>query len=692
MDEGFTIPIEGDAEPFREALRELRQALNQVMQSMQQQAAAANQAGQATVSALDKTLDRAGKAGNAIGGLATGFSVAAQAARALGRLKIGGGIQSALSNSKVLSEGIRGVGATMRSLMRSKTFRVIAVGAAGAAVSVLAVRTAWRSVQSAARLAGRVISGALRGARAAVRGLRAGLLGIKRTLGGLGAMFSAALPITGLVSLVGVMASFGLLVKKSVGAAQDFEVLRVRMEQFTGSIGAAKELMEELDAFSIDTPFEGGNVQNTALKLLGAGIKEEVAAIVRELGAVAGTSGETLEELGDAMAKGFARGRFQTEELNKFLERGINLLPELEKVTGKTGDDLRKAIEKGLTFDQVRAGIASLSGPGAQFEDMLKRMSVTGKGLFSTLSYGIQILLREFGTPINDALRPMLQEAIQIVKTMRDQVREMGEGVGKAMAFVFAAFKAGRLGDVLGAGFRVAVTSAVDGLMRGLQGAVAFLGSALPPLFGTAMAKLRDPAFWDGIAGLMRGLGHNIAASIYESTWRAGEAANARSKASAEVAQGMVLINDVAKGGNVAEAVSQALKGGLRAASDAARRPTAYTDDAQKARSTLRELFMELQPVMKKLREGAAVPGPPRQGDRGPQDRSQDEREFTPAKLPSFATIASSMARIGGGGIGFTLFEPQLAEARRQTGVQKQILKEIRLGNQNRGRVAAVYA
>lgn len=673
MAEGFTIPIEGDADPFRRALAELRAAVSQVTAAMRGQAAAATQAGNASAAGLDRTLQRAGSLGNAVGGLATGFSVASQAARQLGRVKMAGGIRAALTSSKGLREGMRSVGTAMRSLMRSKTFRVIAVGAAAAVVSVLAIRTAWKAVRGAARLAGRVISGAMRAARGAVRGLRAGISGLRRGLASLGAMFSAALPITGLMSLVGLMAGFGLITKKAVGEAQNFETMRVRVEQFTGSVQAAKDLFEELDQFEIETPFSGDAIRNTAVGLLGAGVQDDIAAIVRELGAVA-KSGQDLEDLGMAMAKGFARGKFQTEELNKFTERQINLMPELAAVTGLTGEALRKAVEAGLSFDQVREAIARLSGPGGQFEGLLKRLSLTGQGLMSTLGSGIQLLLREFGQPINDALRPMLQQAIGLVGSMRQRAREMGEAVGKAMSFVFAAFKTGRLGDVLKLGFRVAVTSAIDLMMRGFRGAVAFLATALPPIFAGATSKLKDPVFWQGLGEIFSALGKRLTAEVKDAFGHTKEADIYRKAAATDFEVGQGRIAKAGKGQAPGEMIADALADGFAAAREAAGGPA--SEGTLRARDDLRALFAELGPVIRKLREGAVVPGPG--GSGRPEGPAAEEEEPDRAARPIFATIASSMSRIGGGGVGFSIMEPLAAESKKQTKVQHMMEKHLR--------------
>lgn len=676
MADGFIIPIEGDADPFRQALEQLRAAMNQLTAVMRQQAQSANQAGQAGVSSMDRFLQRASAVGNAVGGVSMALTTAVKIGRTLGRIRMADGVRQAVAGSTALRGGVSQVGAAMRAVMRSRTWRVIAVGAAAAVVSVLAVRTAWRAVSTAARLAGGVIRGVIRGAQGGLRGLRAGLSGIGSALRGLGSMFTAALPITGLVSLIGLMTSFGLVTKQSLSSAADFEALRVRVEQFTGSVEAARDLFRELDEFEVKTPFEGVNIRNTAAGLLGAGVQEDVAAITRELGALA-KDGQQLEELGDAIGKGFANGKFQMEDIRKFTERQINLMPELAAVTGKTGEALRKAISEGLTFDQVRQAIQRMSAEGGQFFGLLERQSLTSKGLMSTLASGFDLLKREFGQPINDAIKPILKEAIGLVGQMREKVRAAGEAVGKALQVIFAAFKTGRLGELLGAGLRVAISGALDMLMRGLRGAVAFLAVTVPKVFELAASKLTDPVFWKGLGLLFKSIGLEISAAIKNATGRQGEAESESLLAKDLAFLGGKRIARAGQGEDIGAVLAAALRDGGLAFLEELRKGGADLG-GDRARANLSRIVSELEPMMRQLREGAVVPGPAGQGrNPGPMPEDGEPGGDRPAG-PASVTFATSMARIGGGGVGFTAFAPLHAESRKQTGLQKLMEKHLK--------------
>ena len=299
-----------------------------------------------------------------------------------------------------------------------------------------------------------------------------------KQFGGLRAAFAGA--AVGAGALVGI--------GKAISSATNIEDLNIDMETFLGSTQRARDLIAELTQFSVSTPFETDDLLQTSRILAGSGIQEGLAGIVKELGAVS-SNGQQLRELGDALAKGFAKGKFQTEELNKFLERGINLMPALEEATGLTGEALTKAIQSGLDFDTVTAAIRSLSAEGGQFFGLLERRSRSTSGLISTLSGAWDNLLQKLGTPINDAIKPGLTLLIdginggvglatqlgavlasEISAAARNMVA-VGETGVNAYRAIQAAFAQGQVGNILVSSLQLAGGVLVNNFI----GAIRFL-------------------------------------------------------------------------------------------------------------------------------------------------------------------------------------------------------------------------
>lgn len=377
-------------------------------------------------------------------------------------------------------------------------------GMAGMARSAGVAGVAFGMMRSSAAVVFSSIRSMAERTAAVVRGAFSGL---RRVLGGL--------RIPGLIGGAGALALFASQAVGAVKQAAAFEGMRVSVEHFTGSVAEANRLLGEMAEFGLKTPFETVDLQQTAAALLGAGVRDNVGGIVKDLAAVAKNS-EELAGFGDALGKGFAKGKFQTDDLNKFLERQVNLMPALAAQTGLVGDELRKAIEKGLAFEDVTAAIAAMSREGGQFFGLLERRSFTLQGLASTLSSAFADVRKAFGEPILDALRPILTSAIGGVANLLDGAKKLGEAFRDAIGVMFQAFNQGRMMEFLKAGLLLGVLSAVDALQRGFAGAVAFLAATLPPVFEAATAKFRDKFFWQGVAKIFDGLGDGLSARIQE--------------------------------------------------------------------------------------------------------------------------------------------------------------------------------
>lgn len=319
------------------------------------------------------------------------------------------------------------------------------------------------------------------------------------------------------------------LFSNATKSAADFEQLEISMATFVGGSEKAKKILDEISAFSVVTPFETQGLQEATNKLLSAGIAaDSVVDVLKETSAVAKDTGQ-VGELADALAKGFAKGKFQTEELNKFLERGINLMPTLEAVVGKSGEALQKAIQKGLKFEQVREAIARMSQEGGLFFGMLEKQSTTTTGLVSTLQSNVEEFQRQFGTPINDAIKPLLEGAIGSAQDLTAHAGAWGETVAawltEAIVLAQAAIQVisdiglDGVAELFGAAlmksikdsvntfyalFTSVIAAAITNLMEGAKNVVALF------------QVLTTGSFWSGLGKALFGISQAFGAAIFK--------------------------------------------------------------------------------------------------------------------------------------------------------------------------------
>jgi tape measure domain-containing protein len=697
MEDGMDIPIGADFAAFQNAINSIIASIDRMSASIVAAVAGANSAmassqaamtgvqnktlatataqqraasaASATISTFSRLAVTGANVGTAMSGIESAMNVAAKASRALAGVNLGTAISGWVSRAGGLRTAFSRIPAAMSAIMQNPTFRKIAIGAAAAIAGIIAIRTAWRVVNGAVKLAGQIAGSVFRGMVSAARAAAGTISGTFRGIASLPGKMLGSIPGLPIVGLLGAGTAVALLSMQLKGASKDaavFEDMRISVEQFTGSAEAAKSLLDDLAKFAIKTPFETGQVQATATGLLGAGIKEDVAGITKDLAAMAST-GQQLGELGDAVGKGFAKGKFQTEELNKFLERGINLLPALRAETGLTGAAFTKAVEKGLTFQQVTRAIRSMSAVGGQFYGMLEKRSQSFNGLISTLVAAWTDVRKAFGTPINDALKPILQEGIDRITALMTKAKQLGEKIGNSISLIFAAFKGGHMMKLFGAGLNVAVRTAVDILFRGFRGAVAFMASALPPLINGIFSKLSDPKFWRGLMNIFQGLGAIIGAEVEGALPFANQA-----KIRALQTKSEFLINQggesMSTAGNVnmEELIKAVMENALSAAKKASGGPKGKRLLA--AEDMLIEIMASLQGVV-----DANKPKPQATG------KSEGAGIITPDDSPAAAVgravapAVMSLSRVGGGGFANTVFASVLSEAKKQTGYLKKI-------------------
>jgi tape measure domain-containing protein len=719
MSEGFEIPIGGDLSGLASAFDGIIAAVERLgdrmeaamnrgaaasarafggLQKVQTGAAAAGASMNAVGSGATRAatsmgglLGKASSVGAGLANIVAGASAARTAWGAFQRMAANGGAAAVLAR---LRGGITSIGSGLRAIAANPALRRLAMGAVAAVAGAVALRAAYlgaSAVMGGLLATGRrVFSGILSGARAtaaSIKSLFAGAAGAAGGAGGGGGLRLPGLPIAGLLAGAGAVALLTTQLKGAMNAAARFETLQISVEHFTGSVQAAKDLLGDLASFAIKTPFETEDVQNVAGQLLGAGIRENVAGITKDLAALA-ADGQQLGELGDAMAKGFAKGKFQTEELNKFLERGINLMPALEQATGLAGESLTKAIEKGLRFDQVTAAIASMSAQGGQFFGLLERRSFSFVGLVSTLKGVWTDLRRELGQPILDALKPILEAGIARLGTLMEAAKKMGNSIGSAIGIAFQAIQSGRSMEFLGKGISFAFQTGIDILRRGVAGAIAFLGTALPPIMEAAFAKLSDPQFWQGIGKLLEAAAASFAAEIRAALGQKEMAAALRRQSDMAQMLGGALIErsgGVDFGATLSDSMVAGAQAFLAAISESEESP---------ALADARKSFQDISGEFADAAAAAAAASKDRMAMKDGDGAAIASREGAGALIQSGAEAIQaaaapvlSLSRVGGGGAGGGM-DRMMAETRTQT----RVLRDIRQALLNGPPRPAVYA
>lgn len=317
----------------------------------------------------------------------------------------------------------------------------------------------------------------LANATGAVEGLRSNLGSI------MGPLAAATAAIAG-------VASVGEILRASIKAASDMEGFEVGFSVLLGSMDKAKARMADLAKFAQDTPFELPEVISASrtLETLTHGALATGAGL-RLVGDVASGTGQPFAELSTQIGRmydGLDSGRPVGEAMQRLQELGI--------IGGETRDKieaLQKSGQKGASVWSVAAGAFS------RYSGMMQAQSATIAGKWSNLQDAIGAAFREFGKPINDAIKPILDGAINLVGKLAPMAARAGQEMGGALTVFYNAFQGGKLGELFGASLELGSARALNYLAA----AMGPVGQALNAALGAAFGGLLD-GLGDGLQGV----------------------------------------------------------------------------------------------------------------------------------------------------------------------------------------------
>jgi len=284
---------------------------------------------------------------------------------------------------------------------------------------------------------------------------------------------------------------------KAINAAADFEQTEVAFTTLIGDARKAEETLLRLRELGAQTPFEFPELADAGRKLIAFGESaDSVPETLRRIGDISAGIQAPINEIAELYGKARVQGRLFAEDINQLTGRGIPIIQELAKQFGVSDSEVKKLVSSGqVGFPAIEQAFVSLTSEGGKFAGMMEAQSKTTTGLFSTLKDAINETFLILGQPINDAIRPLVQEAIGLVQKLAPMAKRAGEAVKGAIQFVIAAFKSGQLLDLVTTSLKLGFMDAVNSLVHGFRVAVGFLWNALT-----------DGTMWQNLGKLYLGI------------------------------------------------------------------------------------------------------------------------------------------------------------------------------------------
>jgi tape measure domain-containing protein len=276
-----------------------------------------------------------------------------------------------------------------------------------------------------------------------------------------------------------------------VKLAAEAELAEVGFGVMIGSAKRAKQLMKDLEAFAIKTPFGMTGVQEATKTLLGAGFADsQIIPTLKTLGDLSGGSAEKLSHLAIVFGQIQARGKLTADNFRQITEAGINMRQALADEVGVSVANLDKAMEQGkISFAAFRNALIEVSE--TRFGGRLDAEANTAIGAFNRIGEVSSGILKDIAKGVGEAFgtNGLLNDMAGFLEYVRT---ELVPGITKSFVFM------GRV-----------IINVFDNVFRLLGTQLEQAGTALAMLAGTGgLGGFTIPAGKAGFA--LAGLGKNL--------------------------------------------------------------------------------------------------------------------------------------------------------------------------------------
>jgi tape measure domain-containing protein len=211
----------------------------------------------------------------------------------------------------------------------------------------------------------------------------------------------------------------------AVKSAADLETLETSFISLTGGAEQASMMVQQLNKFTAETPFQLEQVGKAARQLIaaGAGI-DEVNTQLQFLGDIAATSGSSIDEIAAIFAKVQAKGKVELENLNQLAERGIPIFTALSEATGLLPSELGAGR---VSVKQFNRTLKSFADAGGFAEGAMKRLSQTATGKLSTALDNLKLA----GASLADDVLPKISELIDGITSLAQNFTNLSPDIKK---------------------------------------------------------------------------------------------------------------------------------------------------------------------------------------------------------------------------------------------------------------------
>lgn len=315
---------------------------------------------------------------------------------------------------------------------------------------------------------------------------------VRKGLDGIGKAYMGVLGV--IAAGKGIASAFSTFTQP----AAELENVATSLGVVMGNAEAAERLTGNLQRLATNGVVSFDELHRAARAL--SNVFQDDAAIshyVARLADLAAGSKIPAARLGELVARMEDMGKAELTELSN---AGIPIFEALAEVMGKSRDEVVQLSKEGkISCSTLLAAFEALTDAGGRYYQLNAKMSNTTQGSWDTLKASITECMAALGEPINDSLRPMLQELGGWVQKNRGEIEKMGASLVPSIREFCNALKVAapgvlNMGRAL-SGITAAVAELAVFLSKGAAVAVHLGGSYHGVAVALALlsAKMRGP-------------------------------------------------------------------------------------------------------------------------------------------------------------------------------------------------------
>ncbi|WP_395737418.1 tape measure protein [Prosthecobacter sp.] len=286
--------------------------------------------------------------------------------------------------------------------------------------------------------------------------------------------------------------------KQALNVASEMETTQTAFKTMLGSSTAMLDVLGKIKKMGMETPFEFPELAQAGRMLLAFGeTAKDIPDTLRRIGDVSSAVAAPIGEIAEIYGKARTQGTLFAEDINQLTGRGIPIIREFANILKVPEENIKKLAEEGkITFPLLDQAFRSLTEAGGQFFGMTGEQAKTSAGLWSNLKDGVNDLFLALGTPLNDAIKPVLQDAIGLADQLKPLVADIGVNMGGALTAVRNFIAEAKEGSGLAGAMGTALQKAFASLGDAVKVPLMAIGAALPHIGEGMMALLRPAGEW----------------------------------------------------------------------------------------------------------------------------------------------------------------------------------------------------